>query len=275
MRVITATEPARSDRDNEDFVAASHNTVVLLDGAGTPVGSESGCRHGVAWYSRHLGTSLLNLATDGPGIPLTDVLALSIEHVADLHRHECDLRHPGSPSATVLIARQHAGELDYLVLADSVLVLETSTQTHAICDDREAQVGQHHRAAMDALRSGSPEHVDAHRVYVETLRSYRNQPGGFWVASSDPDAAREAIVGKEPLDTLTAAVLLSDGASRLVDRFELATWSEVAQLARQSGPSAIIDQVRDAERSDPDGLRWPRGKSRDDATAAYAVPLPI
>jgi hypothetical protein len=269
MRVTTATEPARSDRDNEDFVAASHNTVVLLDGAGTPVGSESGCRHGVAWYSRHLGTTLLNLATDGPGTPLRDVLSLGIDHVAELHRHECDLSHPGSPSATVLIARQHAGELDYLVLADSVLLLETRDQTRAICDDREAQVGQRHRAAMDALPSGSSEHVDAHRTYVETLRSYRNRQGGFWVASSDPDVVREAIVGKEPLDTLPTAVLLSDGASRLVDRFELATWFEVVQLASEAGPSAIIDQVRKAEYADPQGQRWPRGKSCDDATAAF------
>ena len=255
MRVTTATEPGRADHDNEDFVAASHNTIVLLDGAGTPAGSDSGCRHGVAWYSRNLGTRLLNLATDQLGMPLTDLLYLAIQGVAHLHRHECDLSHPGSPSATVLVARQNAGELDYLVLADSVLVLETGEQTVAICDDREAEVGQHHRAAMDALPSGSPEHVDAHREYVESLRSYRNRPGGFWVASSDPEAARESIVGKEPLDTLTAAVLLSDGASRLVDRFELSTWPDLVQLARNAGPSAIIDQVRDAERSDPAGQR--------------------
>jgi hypothetical protein len=268
MRITTATEPGRPDYDNEDFVAASHNTIVLLDGAGTPVGSDSGCRHGVAWYSRHLGTSLLNLATDQAGLPLRVALAASIDQVASLHRQTCDLRHPGSPSATVIVARQGVDELDYLVLADSVLILQTHEQTIAVCEEREAEVGRHHRAAMDALPSGTPEHVDAHRVYVETLRSYRNQPGGFWVASSDPAAAQEAIVGKEPLAALTAVVLLSDGASRLVDRFALASWPGLAHL---EGPSAIIDQVREAERSDPAGQRWPRGKSSDDATAALVV----
>jgi hypothetical protein len=95
------------------------------------------------------------------------------------------------------------------------------------------------------------------------------------VASFDPDAAGESITGKEPLDTLTAVVLLSDGASRLVDHFELATWPEFVRLARTAGPAAIIDQVRAAERSDPTGRRWPRGKSSDDATAAYAVCGPL
>jgi hypothetical protein len=220
MCVSTATEPGRVGYDNDDFVAASHNTIVLLDGAGTPAGSDSGCRHGVAWYSPHLGTRLLNLATEQLGMPLTHLLYMAIKAVGHPHRHQCDLSHPGSPSATVVIARENAEELDCLLLADSVLVLETREQTVAICDDREA--------------------------------------------------ARESIVGKEPLDTLTAAVLLSDGASRLVDRFDLSTWPELVHLARTAGPSAIIDQVRAAERSDPTGQRWPRGKSSNDATAAYA-----
>ena len=34
---------------------------------------------------------------------------------------------------------------------------------------------------------------------------------------------------------------------------------------------AIIQQIRAAEASDPDGQRWPRGKRHDDATAAYLV----
>jgi hypothetical protein len=96
---------------------------------------------------------------------------------------------------------------------------------------------------MDALPSGSPDHV----------------------------AARESITGTEPLDALTAVVLLSDGVSRLVDHFDLSTWPELVRLARTAGQAAIIDQVRAAERSDPAGRRWPRGKSSDDATAAYAV----
>ncbi|WP_157248529.1 hypothetical protein [Nonomuraea typhae] len=55
----------------------------------------------------------------------------------------------------------------------------------AICDDREAQIGASHRAQMDALLSGTPEHTQAHRRYVETLRSYRNRDGGFWVTATD------------------------------------------------------------------------------------------
>jgi hypothetical protein len=63
--------------------------------------------------------------------------------------------------------------------------------------------------------------------------------------------------------------LLSDGASRLVDRFAVTTWAEVLHLLAVEGPDALIRRVRVTERSDPRGTRWPRGKLYDDATAAY------
>jgi hypothetical protein len=55
MRLTLATEPAYPDRPNEDFIGATPDAVVLLDGAGTPADLESGCSHGVAWYSHTSG----------------------------------------------------------------------------------------------------------------------------------------------------------------------------------------------------------------------------
>jgi hypothetical protein len=46
-------------------------------------------------------------------------------------------------------------------------------------------------------------------------------------------------------------VLLSDGASRLVDLFELATWEELLALLDENGPDELLRQVRAAEAVDP------------------------
>lgn len=35
------------------------------------------------------------------------------------------------------------------------------------------------------------------------------------------------------------------------------------------GPAQLIHNTRDAENSDSEGQRWPRGKGYDDATAVY------
>jgi hypothetical protein len=66
-------------------------------------------------------------------------------------------------------------------------------------------------------------------------------------------------------------VLLSDGASRLVDVFGLATWDELLVLLEESGPGELVRRVRAAEAADPQGRRWPRTKGSDDATPIYLV----
>jgi hypothetical protein len=267
--VAFASIPARPDQANEDFIAATSDAVVLLDGAGVPVGSESGCIHGVAWFTRRLGAALLSRLTTTADGDLMQCLTASIREVRALHVDTCDLAHPGTPSATVVALRVREQVLDYLVLADSVLVLDLREGLRAVSDDREARFSRLFRGRMDALPNGTPEHDEAHREYVEQLYAHRNRPGGFWVASSEPDSAQHALTGSVPRAQVRAAALLSDGASRLVDRFGLATWEDALKVLDTLGPGELLRKVREAENSDLTGSRWPRGKAFDDATVAY------
>jgi hypothetical protein len=267
--VVLDSIPAKTRQPNEDFVAATPDAVVLLDGAGTPAGSESGCVHGVGWFVRRLGSALLASLMRDDDLDLQECLALSIADVGSLHADTCDLAHPGGPSATVVAVKVQQDALDYLVLADSVLVLDLSTELRVVTDDHEAQIGRQLRAQMDAWPNGTPEHERAHREYVENLRAHRNRPGGFWVASTDPEAAGQALTGSVPQAHVNAAAALSDGASRFVDRFGIATWDDVLKILERQGPRELLRQVREAENSDPRGSRWPRGKTHDDATVAY------
>ncbi|MFI6800544.1 integrase [Streptosporangium canum] len=269
MRLSLATEPASPDRANEDFIGATPDAVVLLDGAGTPADLESGCSHGVAWYSHTLGSTLLAGMTQSTD-SLTAILAAGIKATASMHDFCCDLSHPGSPSATVVMLRRTADTLDWLVLADSVLVLDVlDADPMVICDEREALTGSRYRAPMNAAVGGTSDHLQALSRYMDAMRAHRNVDGGFWVAAVDPLAAEQALTGTVPIDRVRAAAILSDGASRLIDRFHLATWRQALDILDQDGPEELIRRVREAEHSDPDGSRWPRGKIFDDATAAY------
>jgi hypothetical protein len=269
--ISLATAPATPDQPNEDFVAATTDAAVLLDGVGTPAGSASGCVHGVAWFVRQLGTTLLAALASIDRGDLAACLADAIVHVRGLHERTCDLSHTGTPSATVLAAKQTATTLDYLVLADSVLAVDHGGEVQVVTDPREAKIGRELRQHMDSLAGGTSAHAAAHRQYVEQLRAFRNRPGGFWVASSQPEAAAEVVTGSLPRAEVRAAALLSDGAARLADRFQLATWAEVFKTLDALGPKALLRQIREAEDSDQAGARWPRGKLHDDATIAYCT----
>jgi hypothetical protein len=97
------------------------------------------------------------------------------------------------------------------------------------------------------------------------METWRNRDGGFWVAEADPDAAYEARRARWPRDQLRAVLIATDGVSCGVDDYRIfPDWSAVLDLAVSRGTHAVLDMVRDAERSDPDGTRWPRPKPHDD-----------
>jgi hypothetical protein len=272
MRVLLASEPGEAGRPNEDFAAAVPGAMVLLDGAGYEPTSGIGCLHGIAWYARTLGGLLAAGACDDR-VPLAELLGRGIEQVRRMHAGTCDLGHPATPGATVVIARRRGDTLDYLVLCDSVLVLvPRHGEPRALTDTQLGQTMARFRPKA-SLAAGTPEHDAAWRAYSQGLEAARNQPGGFWLAAADPAAADHALTGSQPLAGLSAVALLSDGASRLADRFHLAGWAEVCDILATQGPAGLIRRVRAAESADPAGQRWPRSKIHDDATAVF-WPIP-
>lgn len=267
MRVTMATAAAgRSGRTNEDFVGAIPTAVVLIDGAGGVSGAELVCRHGVAWYANRLGGELLALLSLDADQALPVLLAEAIDRVADPHRATCVLADPRSPWATVTILRLRDGRADHLVLGDSVLVLDRGGTPFVVTDPREATIARPYLRALAATVQGSAEYVRIHRDASAVMRANRNQPGGYWVAKEDPRAAAEAITGSCPVAELAGAVLLSNGASRIVDRFEEADWPAVLTILAESGPAEIIRRVRSAEEG--------QAVAADDATLAHCTDLP-
>jgi hypothetical protein len=58
-----------------------------------------------------------------------------------------------------------------------------------------------------------------------------------------------------------------NGGARAVDPFQLCDWQGLLTILATAGPGELIRQVRAVEAADPAGIRWPRNKIHDDATA--------
>ncbi|MEV7801724.1 hypothetical protein AB0O28_02105 [Microbispora sp. NPDC088329] len=72
-------------------------------------------------------------------------------------------------------------------------------------------------------------------------------------------------------DQVSAAALLTDGAAGAVDRYGLMTRRLLLDVLAQNGPSKLISRVRETERSDPHGERWPRSKAHEHASAVFCL----
>jgi Protein phosphatase 2C len=88
-------------------------------------------------------------------------------------------------------------------------------------------------------------------------------------ASASADAADRAYTAILPRTGLRGIALLSDGATRITDKYDQLSWSAMLAVIRDDGPAQLIRHVRAAEDSDPGCTRWPRSKARDDATIIY------
>ncbi|MFB8759022.1 protein phosphatase 2C domain-containing protein [Streptomyces sp. NPDC059852] len=253
MRTELVSESGDPDRANEDFASVAlpasgrGGALVVLDGV-TPPKDATGCRHSVHWFTARLGGALTELTVSLPDVPLADVLGRAIARTAEAHASTCDLSHPRTPQATVVLARWSAGAVEYLVLSDSALLVESPDGTvTARLDDRLARLPRSARAT-DA-------HIDAR---------LRNKEGGFFTAAADPAVAARAVTGTLPREEVRALAALSDGAARWVERFGRGDWADCLALIREEGAGALVERVRELERT-----HRGRGKRHDDATVVY------
>ncbi|KRV48679.1 hypothetical protein AQ490_24105 [Wenjunlia vitaminophila] len=276
MRLDIATNPSSPTRPNEDFVSAAlpasgHGGVlVVLDGVTPPADGDDGCVHGVPWYTARLGGALVELAVSDPATPLPRCLAAAISRTARAHGGGCDLTHPRTPQATAVAVRWSERTVEYLVLSDSVLLLDHGTHVEPVLDDRLDRLPEPVgtlRARVRALPQQAPERPATVSAYIAAVESLRNAEGGFHTAAADPEVADLAVTGTLPRDGVRAVAALTDGASRLVELFGAVDWTGALELLRKEGAEELINRVRAAEDADlAAGNR--RHKAHDDATAA-------
>jgi hypothetical protein len=248
-------DPAHPDEDYASVglpASGQGGSLVVLDGV-TPPATDAGCLHSVPWFTARLGGALNELSVSRRDLTLTEVLRQAIARTADAHRATCDLSHPRTPQATVVVARWSPESVEYLILSDSVLLIESPSGTVTpLLDDR-----------LSLLPRAS---LTTHAVTDATLR---NKEGGFFTAAADPSVAGRAVTGTLRRADVRALAALTDGATRWVEKFREGNWTDLLALVRKEGGQTLIDRVRDLELADTERVFLGRSKRHDDATVVY------
>jgi hypothetical protein len=245
MRAVMESQ-ATPGRANDDYAVLGLEWAVVLDGATALKPAENGCIHDVPWVVHRLAGNLAHLLTIAPDVALDDALAESITRTCTAHEKTCDLSNPDSPSSTVTILRCRDDVLDYLVLGDSPLLVNRAGKVEPILDERMANLKDYSYEAVMAVQ---------------------NTPDGYYVASTVPDAAYQAVCGTIQAGGVNAAALLTDGASRLVDAFHLMSWDELFCVLSDEGPASLIARTRKVEANGATANDGRKRKHHDDATA--------
>lgn len=271
-----ATDPGSPDKANEDAFAILPTLAVVADGATSPPHLGDGCIHGPAWYAQTLVGFVAAAHLSRPRAEPADLLAEAIERTTVAHAGTCDVAHPGSPSATVaMLTLSPDGGAHWLVLGDCTMVANAGSELLVVSDDRLSNTSHAERAAVKEPGAASDPVEYTRRIDALVLaqRAHRNRRGGFWVASTDPEAGSQSLTGSLSTDVGfdRRAALFTDGASRIVDLYGIHTWSTALKVIDSAGPSELLRQLRQAEHRDQVANSFPRVKIRDDATVLVGV----
>jgi hypothetical protein len=229
MRVALATEPGTPGWPNEDFAAIAPGAAVLLDGATTFPG-------GIDIGCVH---GVAWYARTLGGLLLSAIIADPPAPLADC-----------LAAAIGEVRARHEGTCD---------LGNPATPAATVTAVRASPAGFDILALSDSVVAA--DYADGRPPLVIT--------DDHRAASADPGVARRARTAIVPADGLRGIALLSDGATRITDRYGLLDWPAFLAVIRDHGPADLIRQVRAAEDSDADCTRWPRSKARDDATVIY------
>lgn len=247
--------------NNQDRFLVGDGFVAVLDGATSVAGDRS---HDPGWYAEQLAQAISETVPGGG--PLASAVSKAIGIVRDVH----GLTAETAPTSTVALARWSDDAVEVYVLGDSfVVVLGTDGTETVHTDDRLDTVGVSERAAYRAHLAEGHGYGAEHRELLLALQDQqarrRNQPGGYWIAGAEPEAAAHGITTVTERSGVTALLLASDGVDP--GRHPGATtWRDLADEARSYGPAPVLQDIHDAEAADPDGARWPRAKRHDDKT---------
>lgn len=229
MRVELATEPGTPGWPNEDFAAAAPGAAVLLDGCTT---TPRGASTGCLHGVAWYARQLGGLLL---GLISSDPVIPLPETLA---------------TAIEQVRASHA---------DSCDLASPLTPASTVLAVRAAPAGFEVLALADSVIIADYGKDRAPLVITDRHRA----------ASTNPAAAGQARTATLARAGLQAIALLSDGATRIAEEYGLFGWPGLVSVLREEGPAGLLAQVRAAEDSDPDGVRWPRSKLRDDATVLY------
>jgi hypothetical protein len=249
----------------------------VLDGASSHGLTLACCDRDAYWYVHALSDALRGALAHDESLDLRQVLAEAIRIVRAEHQAACsNASATTAPAATLALVRLRGDLLDYIVLGDSTLLVETESGVVERTDRRLSDIASDVREQIrDHLRGGGGYSSPAYRSLltrlVEAERAFRNTADGYWIAAEDPEAAAQALTGAYRIGSRSGEArriaLLSDGLARAVTLFRLyGGWPQLLAALVSGGPAACIATLRSAENADPDGVRSPRTSLSDDAS---------
>ena len=280
IRIIDSISDAGSaPRPNEDAGGGNATCAFVIDGATGLGGKNIVGLNGsdAAWLAQFAQSAFEQMVR--PGRAMAEIVREFNERAANVvHEaaHALPLEPWNLPVAGFQMVRieddtvvtHGLGDCRLFLLGSDGFTFETTALKEAAAAEREgARLALAHAGGFSAFQALAEEPMV--RDELRRHRAAYNSPAsGIWTLGVEPEAGEH--LASEALHCALPAtgLLCTDGFAALVDQYQRYDACELVSAASEGGLSSLLDELRRIERvEDPDGLKYPRFKMSDDATA--------
>lgn len=272
------SDPAKPEAENDDRIGWNAGAAFVIDGAtglGDPVMAPPASD--AAWLAEHARRFLeANLTPERDiGDVVRELCATAAEAFfraaggAALERYRY-------PNAAFQALRLTARGIETAGLADCTLILRDADGRLHRHRGTSAKRGNEQDSARRAIaQSGGFNAAGESFRETRTLDELRRKrarlnsdPDGMWTLGVVPAAGAHVRTETLAIRLPAVGMLGTDGFADLVDSYRACTAEGLIARAETDGLRALLEELRHIERVvDPDGVRFPRYKRSDDASA--------
>lgn len=266
-------QSAPGTRINEDGLGHHGRFAWIIDGAtGLSAEPMTPGTTDAAWLAGQIGENLAELTVKGGEMEglLRNLDAALQGTFGDATAHIETIHDSHAPSSCLGLVALRQGEdglvLEGAFLGDVVALVPSEGGVVRWTDERLEPLEQKTLAMLGA-QPREPGHIpEAVWAQIRENRGMLNRPEGYWVVSPRRPWAGQELRFEARIKAGQPVVLATDGFMRLVDVFEKYSDATLhAALAAGKG-AALMQELRELERSDLMAGAYPRVKTHDDAT---------
>jgi hypothetical protein len=265
--------PGNPAKPNDDAWGQTNGAAVVLDGATNLGEALLPGESDAAWIARFAARRLMAHCQEGA--PPLDALRATL---GDAEKSFLGLRRRPpkenyeNPYASMMFVRAADKGIEALWFGDCVALLKRPEgEVEIVGEAFDRRAAESRRVAMLAKAKGLAPAAGINRPeFLSALRAARNSVNtdkGGWLFG--PNALAADHVRGKLIDAPagTALLLASDGFLALASDYGLYDAETLVAASHTKGLEALGRELRLTEESDPEGLRFPRFKKSDDATA--------
>lgn len=263
------------DFENEDAAGINEYGAWLLDGAtglsGTVLTNE---KSDARWYTQRWDNYLAYSLKEN--LSLMEIIANGISYISAEFDKAIKYK-PCSkldyPSSSVTVLKWHERYIEYFSLGDSPMIIQIKDDFKEITDKKVLALDKKVFDAMNiVIQKNNISAWKAKSIIMPMIKEHRmlyNTEGGYWILGFDKRAVSKASQGIIEVTEPTKILMASDGFSALVDKYHAIDKKDFISQVEEKGLYMLYDYLRTIENEDDCGIRYPRYKKSDDASAIF------